>query len=253
MKQIIILGATGQIGGYLVDKLSDNYKIIDANRKNNFIDFSDKNSIIEFVRNHISEQTYGIINCYGIQGPIGNFIDCDFEDWENNIFINLTNYAFFLHQTLNKKNNLKKIINFSGGGAVGPREGFSAYSISKIALFKLTETLSVELKNRLIDVNIVAPGAIKSNMTQEILKSKNISNKEKKYAHEILENGGQDKNKILQICQQLLSKKSNGISGRLISAQWDKFDDSKLDFIRDNKDLFTLRRIDNKYFYKKEK
>ena len=59
--------------------------------------------------------------------------------------------------------------------------------------------------------------------------------------------------KILHICQQLLSEKSNGISGRLISAQWDEFDDSKLNFIRDNKDLFTLRRIDNKYFYKKEK
>ena len=49
----------------------------------------------------------------------------------------------------------------------------------------------------------------------------------------------------------LLSSESNGISGKLIAAQWDSFDVIKK--LLKMKKLFSLRRIDNKYFENKSR
>jgi len=38
----------------------------------------------------------------------------------------------------------------------------------------------------------------------------------------------------------------------LISAQWDNIEEHDLDSLRNDKNLFTLRRIDNKFFIEKK-
>ena len=142
MNKVIILGSSGEIGSFLSEKLSNTYTIIQASRNkedqnSHYIDFSDRQLIDQFVENNINNDIYGIINCYGIQKPIGNFNNTNFEDWEKNIIINFQNYSFFIHRILNQNlTNLRKVINFSGGGVTAPRKSFSAYAISKAALYK---------------------------------------------------------------------------------------------------------------------
>ena len=257
MKKIIILGSDGEIGSFLSNKLLDTFDILKASRNKdnpNYIDFSNRDSIKNFIEKiSIDNNIYGIINCYGIQKPINNFLDSNFDDWQNNMIINFHNYSFFLHSLLNKKlPNLRKIVNFSGGGATGPRRGFSAYAISKISLYKLTEILAKELKSHKIDINIIAPGAIKSKMTKEIINSGTDFDKEYLNALNVSKNGGDSKENILSLCKLLLSSKSNGLSGKLISAQWDNLNESNVDELKDNNDLYNLRRIDNKFFIKKK-
>ena len=47
----------------------------------------------------------------------------------------------------------------------------------------------------------------------------------------------------------LASEESSGISGKLISSIWDSWQEKKFqELLLNNKDLATLRRIDNKYF-----
>ena len=95
MKTIIILGSNGEIGNFLSENLSDSYIVLKANRNKkdqNYIDFSDRNSINHFIKNNINKNIYGIINCYGVQKPIGDFLDTDFDDWERNIMTNFQNY-----------------------------------------------------------------------------------------------------------------------------------------------------------------
>jgi len=251
MKKIIILGADGEIGSYLSKKLSNNFAILGTSKRkqssNTFVDFSEKKSIEKFI-NRIDSDIYGIINCYGIQKPIQDFIKSDFNDWEKNITINFQNYAFFLHKVLNKNfESLKKIISFSGGGATGPRKLFSAYAISKISIYKLSEILSEELKDVDIDINVVAPGIIKSKMTEEVFKEGKNLGIEYDLASEALNNGGDSKDKVFELCNFLLSKDSDNISGKLIAAQWDNFEHYK-SILKSDKNLFSLRRIDEKFF-----
>ena len=252
MKKIIILGSSGELGSYLSLKLSKSYDIIAVNRNEtkNYIDFSDRKSISKFLKQ--SKNIFGLINCYGIQKPIDNFSELDFEEWEHNIHINFINYSFFLQNLINKnKSSLKKVISFSGGGATFPREKFSAYAISKISLYKLNEILALEFENQ-IDFNIIAPGTIKSKMIQEIADYGETLGEEYKDALNILNNGGQSKSKVLDICSLLLSDKSDGLTGRLIAAQWDNISSKNIHHIVNNKSLFTLKRIDNKYFNEKK-
>ena len=266
MKKIILLGSSGSIGSYLAIHLSNFFEVIATSRSNtqlfeninnvssHAVDFSEKEDIISFFESIDDKKNiYGIINCYGFQNPIERFQKTDFKTWENNLSINLNNYAFLLHLFLNSNHSLKKIINFSGGGCTFPRQYFSAYAISKISLYKLTEILALEYKDEGIDFNIIAPGAIKSKMTQEVIDTGEHIGDEYSEAVKTLNNGGQDKGKILELCKLLLSQKSNGLSGRLFAAQWDSLDNYDMNELINNKNLFTLKRIDNKNFIEKNK
>ena len=61
-----------------------------------------------------------------------------------------------------------------------------------------------------------------------------------------------DPERAADLCAWLLSSRSDGISGKLISAPWDPWTDPAFQArLREDKDLATLRRIDDKYFTKK--
>ena len=268
MKKIIILGSSGAIGSYLTKTLNKDFHIIATvrklsdltvfdNQKNISpfkVDFSEKNDIKIFLKELKNEKDiYGLINCYGIQNPIGKFKDIDFSTWEDNLKLNFLNFSFFVHKLLPIAHDVKKIIAFSGGGATFGRENFSAYAIAKIALYKYIEILSIELEKDKIDLNLIAPGAIKSNMTEQIVECGSSLGKEYESASDIINSGGEDKEKILHICRLLLSKESNGLSGRLFAAQWDDLDNYDIEELINDKNLFTMKRIDNKYFIEKNK
>lgn len=195
-----------------------------------------------------------LINNAGVQKPIGKFYQNDLGDWSKNIEINLfgtVNMTYFVVKNM-IENGGGKIINLSGGGSTSPRTLFSAYSSAKTAIVRFTETLADELKEHNIDVNVISPGAINTNMLAEVLESGIEAGKEYNDALLRKKNGGDNINKVLELIQFLVSDVSNGITGKLISAQWDSWD--KEDFrnlLRNDKDFATLRRIDNKTFFKK--
>ena len=97
---------------------------------------------------------------------------------------------------------------------------------------------------------------IKNNFTggkmNKDLDERLIPNGQYKDALNTLNNGGQSKSKVLDICSLLLSDKSDGLTGRLIAAQWDDISPKNIHHIINNKSLFTLKRIDNKYFNEKK-
>ena len=85
-------------------------------------------------------------------------------------------------------------------------------------------------------------------MTKEIVNEGSNLGDEYDKALDTLKNGGDNLDNIFELCNFLLSNESNGISGKLIAAQWDSFDVIKK-LLKNEKNLFSLRRIDNKYFY----
>ncbi len=210
----------------------------------------------------------------GIYGPMGPTESVSLEEWRRAMDINL--YGVLLpcramiphfkiqfgssrgNEAQNKKMSEPphvgsyavagahgKIIILSGGGATNPLPNISAYAASKAAVVRLMETLAEELRPHHVDVNAIAPGALATRLVDEVLAAgpervgaafyeKNKQWKEKGATP--LELGA-------ALAVYLASAQSDGITGKLISAQWDpweKLHEFKADL---NSDIYALRRI----------
>lgn len=195
-----------------------------------------------------------LINNAGVQLPIGQFYLNDLGEWKKNIEVNLFGMANVTYYTVQEmiKTKKGKVINLSGGGSTSPRANFSAYGVSKTAVVRFTETLAVELKKFNIDVNAVSPGAINTRMLDEVITSKELSGVEYQEALRRKNNGGGDPITAARLICYLASDLSDGISGKLISANWDPWEQKDYqELLRADKDLGSIRRIDNKTFFKK--
>jgi NAD(P)-dependent dehydrogenase (short-subunit alcohol dehydrogenase family) len=188
-----------------------------------------------------------LINAAGIQAPIGPFLDNDLDDWENTVRVNLFGPLRLTKAVLPlmMARGHGKIINFSGGGATGPRPNFSAYAVSKAALVRFTETLAVELKPHNIQVNAVAPGAVNTQMLDEIIAAGAQAGAEYEAGLERLAKGGTPVAVVCELVLFLASAASGKLTGKLISAphdpwrQWqDRHDELNAT------PWYTLRRLD---------
>jgi 3-oxoacyl-[acyl-carrier protein] reductase len=219
-------------------------------------DLSDETMVRRLVQN--AEMKFGridaLINNAAVQPPIGPFVENSISDWRRTMEINLMGPAILIRCSLPGmiKRRKGKIVNFSGGGATSPRPNFTAYGISKTAIVRLTETLAAELAPHHIDINAVAPGAINTRMLQEVLDAGKSAEHEYPDAVRRKADGGDDPMMAADLVAFLISEKSDGITGKLISAKWDPWREQAFqDLLRSDRDVATLRRIDLKTFYKK--
>ena len=191
----------------------------------------------------------GLVTCAGIQGEIGRTLTTDPTQWTKTVTANLSgtyNTLRILYPLLQKSDYRIKVICFSGGGATKARSHFSAYAASKTAIVRLIETIAEEEKTSVLDINVVAPGAINTRLTDEVIRLGASVVGEAEYASAVKqkENGGQSIANVIALIHWLLSDQSNGISGKLIRAQWDDFTQFKAnEGPLKNPEAFTLRRI----------
>jgi len=188
-----------------------------------------------------------IINNAAIQGPIGSLEQNDFDEWLEALQINLLAPVLLCKELiplLSKVSNAS-IINLSGGGATGPRPGFSSYASSKAALVRFSETIADELRAQNIRVNCIAPGAMKTNMLAEVLAFPgNAGERELGLAKKVFSEGGASMDKVADLMLFLASDAGKGITGKLISVAWDNWEEWPNHISELNKtDAFTLRRI----------
>ena len=189
-----------------------------------------------------------LICCAGIQEPIGPAMDIEPAAWRSALATNLDGTFFTLrafYPLLRKTGRRAKIICFSGGGAASPRPNFAAYGVSKAGTVRLVETLAAEWQGQPLDINAVAPGAIFTRMTEQVLASGAAAAGRAEFERATKQSRDSDAQlgKVLGLVEFLLSSKSDGITGKLISAVWDpweKLDEFKKDL---NGDIYTLRRI----------
>jgi NAD(P)-dependent dehydrogenase (short-subunit alcohol dehydrogenase family) len=143
------------------------------------------------------------------------------------------------------KKKYGKIINFSGGGDV-PLPNFSAYSSSKGAVVRLNETLAAEMKNYHIDINCIAPGAVNTKFLDEALAAGEEKTGKEKYQVLLKQKkeGGVPPEKAANLCVFLASSISDGLTGRFLSAVWDKYNDWTKKEIKNiiQSDTLTLKR-----------
>lgn len=191
----------------------------------------------------------GLIACAGIQGEVGRALTADPVRWSDTVRANLDGTFYTLRafaSLLAKTPRRAKIICFSGGGATKSRARFSAYGVAKTGIVRLVETIAEEEKDRPLDINAIAPGAINTRLTEEVLAlgPQVVGEVEYAAAQKQKATGGASLEKALGLVEWLLSPASDGVSGRLLSAPWDPW--STLETRATElaaSDIYTLRRI----------
>jgi len=188
-----------------------------------------------------------LVNNAAVQSPIGPLWENDPREWLRTILVNLGGVFLCCRTVIPAmiRQGGGKIINLSGGGAAEPRPYFSAYAASKSAIVRLTETLAEEVKGFNIQVNAIAPGAVNTRLTDEILAAGAAAGAEMlARAGRQKETGGVSPEKAAALAVFLASDESDGLTGRLISAVWDDWQsmNSRIDQIMAS-DLYTLRRL----------
>ena len=220
---------------------------------------SQVNALVPFATRELGALHVLVLNA-GVYGPMGPTEEVSLDEWRRAIDINLYGVLlpcravipqFKKNAQARKKSepphvgSYGKIIILSGGGATNPLPNISSYAASKAAAVRLMETLAEELKPFNVDVNAIAPGALATRLVDEVLAAgpekvgAAFFEKNKKWK----EKGATPLDLGARLAVYLASAQSDGITGKLLSAQWDpweKLHEFKADL---NSDIYALRRI----------
>lgn len=241
---ILITGHSSGIGEMLTHRLqAQGHTVYGLSRSSGYkCDVSNWEDIEGWSNYLLDTDVYldGIVTCAGTQGELGRISDTDPAKWAETVRINLegtynTIRAFYPLMNQTKR---KKIVCLAGGGSANGRAYFSAYAVAKTGVVRMVETMALEEPT--LDINAVAPGAIKTKIIDgPLLAGPNVIGKDE-YDKALRQNdGGDDPEAALSLIEWLLSNESDGISGKFISARWDNWRNFK-DL---PKEMYTLRRI----------
>lgn len=184
----------------------------------------------------------------GVYGPMGPIESLDWKAWVDALHVNLVGLVFCarVFAPMLKASARGKVILLSGGGATKPLPFLSSYAASKAAVVRFGETLAEEWKPYGIDVNMVAPGALNTRLLDEVLAAGPEIVGPAFFAQAVAqrESGGTALARGANLCTFLAGRRSDGITGRLISAVWDPWERlPELSETLAGSDIYTLRRI----------
>ena len=186
-KKILITGATGGIGNALVDKFNNLGAVIFATGTNeeklknlkekypkvNIEKFKlDNHKEIESFIETVSEKLGGLdilVNNAGI--TLDNLsIRLTEENWKKVLDINLTSSFLMCKYAIKKmlKKKYGKIINITSIVGHTGNLGQANYAASKAGISAYSKSLAIEYAKKNININCVAPGFIKTDMTDKI-------------------------------------------------------------------------------------
>lgn len=191
----------------------------------------------------------GIVLCAGIQGEISPALIADPGRWSQTVRANLDGTYFPLrafHSLLQRAPRRAKAVCFSGGGGTKARVNFSAYGVAKTGILRLVETIAAETKDAPFDINAIAPGAINTRLTDEVIALGPTVVGQAEYDTAVKQKASTSNalEKTTGLVDWLLSVESDGVSGRLLAAVWDPWASlGKHATALAKSDVYTLRRI----------
>ena len=189
-KRVLITGSSRGIGASIARRLAGEYEVVlHARSKSDellkmaselgakFITFdvADTAAAKEAIEADMEANGvyYGVVLNAGITRD-NTFVGLSDEEWFDVIDVNLNGFYNVLRPALMPMIRARKparIVTLSSVSGIIGNRGQVNYSASKAGIIGASKALAVELASRGITVNCVAPGLIKTDMSEEILNS----------------------------------------------------------------------------------
>jgi glucose 1-dehydrogenase len=159
-----------------------------------------------------------LVNNAGIGGESKKIHELTEKDWDEVIDVNLKGAFLCTREAVknmmkNGDNNNYSIINISSVHEQTPQPESAPYAASKGGMQMLTKTIALELAEKGIRVNGIAPGAISTDMNKELLE--NQEKKEKKEQNIPVHRIGQPE-EIAKVALFLASEDASYVAGTTI-------------------------------------
>ena len=189
-KRVLITGSSRGIGASIARRLANEYKVVlharsksdellkmasELGAKFMTFDVADTAAAKEAIEADMEANGvyYGVVLNAGITRD-NTFVGLSDEEWFDVIDVNLNGFYNILRPALMSMIRARKparIVTLSSVSGVIGNRGQVNYSASKAGIIGASKALAVELASRGITVNCVAPGLIKTDMSEEILNS----------------------------------------------------------------------------------
>ena len=189
-KRVLITGSSRGIGASIARRLAGEYEVVlharsksdellkiasELGAKFMTFDVADTAAAKEMIEADMEANGvyYGVILNAGITRD-NTFVGLSDEEWFDVIDVNLNGFYNVLRPALMPMIRARKparIVTLSSVSGVIGNRGQVNYSASKAGIIGASKALAVELASRGITVNCVAPGLIKTDMSEEILNS----------------------------------------------------------------------------------
>jgi 3-oxoacyl-[acyl-carrier protein] reductase len=195
----------------------------------------------------------GIVAAAALLPPIGPLGSWSIDAFRSTLDVNIVGTLLPVVTFVDALRSVKgSVVLLSGGGATAPFPRFTAYATSKAAVVRMAENLAHELAPDGVRVNAIAPGFVVSPMHDETLRAgPGLVGAEyfERTRKAVESKSGDSPELAARLSAFLLSRASHGISGKLLSARWDPWENEAFRArLRTDPDLGTLRRIDDQFF-----
>ena len=187
-KRVLITGSSRGIGASIARRLANEYEVVlharsksdellkmasELGAKFMTFDVADTAAAKEAIEADMEANGvyYGVVLNAGITRD-NTFVGLSDEEWFDVIDVNLNGFYNVLRPALMPMIRARKparIVTLSSVSGVIGNRGQVNYSASKAGIIGASKALAVELASRGITVNCVAPGLIKTDMSEEIL------------------------------------------------------------------------------------
>lgn len=222
-------------------------------------DLSDPTSIRKACSNlrTLCPQWDVLVMCPGTQEPVGAYIECNFDEWEESVRVNFTSQMRIIHELLPSRrvNSVLGpcVLLFAGGGTNNAPMNYSAYTISKIALIKMCELLDAEISDtRFV---ILGPGWVKTKIHNSTLRAgARVGINYQRTVKKLDSDEWTPMDQVLDCCDWAVNTHRELISGRNFSVVFDRWGTEELaKMLTENLDMYKLRRYGNDWLVKNDK
>lgn len=188
---VVAFARSGEYSGIVVNsrKIEEAQRVVDELKKLGCdsiaiqADVSKENDCIRLIEDTV--RNYGridvLVNNAGIQKDVP-FEQTSIEEWYKIIAVDLTgpficSREAIKHMEKQQEPNGGCIINISSVHQTIPKPHYIPYATSKAGVEMMTKTMALELAKNNIRANLVAPGAIETDMNRELKENKEMLDK----------------------------------------------------------------------------